>query len=58
MESRDEKRISPIRRWIATIVVILVVIAVWKFIDYRMQPATAAEPGCAMQIWRRSVPPL
>jgi hypothetical protein len=27
-----------VRRRIATIVVILVVIAVWKFIDWRMQP--------------------
>ena len=27
-----------IRRWIATAIVVLVVVAVWKFIDYRMQP--------------------
>jgi hypothetical protein len=29
---------SRARRWIATIVVIVLVIAVWKFIDWRMQP--------------------
>jgi hypothetical protein len=44
MEPRDEKRISPIRRWIATAIVILVVIAVWKFIDYRMQPPPPPNP--------------
>jgi hypothetical protein len=44
MESRDEKRISPIRRWVATIVVILVVLAVWKFIDYRTQPPPPPNP--------------
>jgi hypothetical protein len=33
-----------IRRWIATIVVILVVIAVWKFIDYRTQPPPPPNP--------------
>jgi hypothetical protein len=27
-----------LRHWIATIVVIIVVLAVWKFIDWRMQP--------------------
>jgi hypothetical protein len=27
-----------LRHWIATFAVILVVIAVWKFIDYRMRP--------------------
>ncbi|HEV3393265.1 MAG TPA: hypothetical protein VG103_07125 [Chthoniobacterales bacterium] len=27
-----------LRHWIATFVVILVVLAVWKFIDWRMQP--------------------
>jgi len=26
------------RLWVATVAVVLVVIAVWKFIDYRMQP--------------------
>jgi hypothetical protein len=26
------------RQWIATAIVILVVAATWKFIDYRMQP--------------------
>jgi hypothetical protein len=38
MESRDARGRSSIRLWIATVAVILVVIAVWKFIDYRMQP--------------------
>jgi hypothetical protein len=33
-----------IRRWFATIVVILVVIAVWKFIDYRTQPPPPPNP--------------
>jgi hypothetical protein len=36
--SHDARGISTIRFWIATAVVILVVIAVWKFIDYRMRP--------------------
>jgi hypothetical protein len=27
-----------LRHWIATFVVILAVLAVWKFIDWRMQP--------------------
>jgi hypothetical protein len=27
-----------IRLWVATAIVILVVLAVWKFIDYRMRP--------------------
>jgi hypothetical protein len=44
MESRPEKRISPIRRLIATAVVILVVIAVWKFVDYRTQPPPPPNP--------------
>jgi hypothetical protein len=26
------------RRWMAALAVILLVLAVWKFIDYRMQP--------------------
>jgi len=26
------------RLWLATVTVVIVVIAVWKFIDYRMQP--------------------
>jgi hypothetical protein len=38
MESRDEGRRSTTRLWIATAAVILVLVAVWKFIDYRMQP--------------------
>jgi len=39
-----EQRISPMRYWIATIVVVLVVIAVWKFIDYRTQPPPPPHP--------------
>jgi len=38
MESRDAGRRSTARLWIATAVVILIVIAVWKFVDYRMRP--------------------
>jgi hypothetical protein len=30
--------VKSLRYWIATIGVILIVIAVWKFIDYRMRP--------------------
>jgi hypothetical protein len=44
MESRDEKRSSPIRRWVATAIVVLVVLAVWKFIDYRTQPPPPPNP--------------
>ncbi len=44
MESREEKRISPLRRWIATALVVLVIVAVWKFIDYRMQPPPPPHP--------------
>jgi hypothetical protein len=33
-----------IRYWIATAIVILVVIAVWKFIDYRTQPPPPPNP--------------
>jgi len=36
--SRNARRTSAAPFWIATAVVILVVIAVWKFIDYRMRP--------------------
>ncbi|HEV3148571.1 MAG TPA: hypothetical protein VGZ24_07960 [Chthoniobacterales bacterium] len=36
--SHDARGTSTTRFWIATAVVILVVIAVWKFIDYRMRP--------------------
>ena len=31
-------RTSTIRLWVATVVTIILVIAVWKFIDFRMQP--------------------
>jgi hypothetical protein len=44
MEQGDEKRVSHARYWIATVVVVLVVIAVWKFIDYRMQPPPPPNP--------------
>jgi hypothetical protein len=27
-----------LRLWVATLVVIIVVVAVWKFVDYRMRP--------------------
>ena len=33
-----------IRYWIATAIVILVVLAVWKFIDYRTQPPPPPNP--------------
>ena len=46
MEQGDEKHISPVRYWIAAIVVILVMIAVWKFVDYRTQPP--APPSVAV----------
>jgi hypothetical protein len=32
------------RLWIATAAVIILVIAVWKFIDFRMQPPPPGEP--------------
>jgi hypothetical protein len=38
MESRHGGEGSTIRFWLATAAVILIVIAVWKFIDYRMRP--------------------
>ncbi|HYR23663.1 MAG TPA: hypothetical protein VEP30_12155 [Chthoniobacterales bacterium] len=34
----DQPRGGPFRFWIATALVALLVIAVWKFIDYRMGP--------------------
>jgi len=34
----DQPSGGTLRFWIATALVILVVLAVWKFIDYRMQP--------------------
>jgi len=34
----DQPAGGPLRFWVATIAVVLIVIAVWKFIDYRMQP--------------------
>jgi hypothetical protein len=36
-----------IRAWVATAVVVLVVIAVWKFIDWRMQPPPPPHPVVA-----------
>jgi hypothetical protein len=33
-----------LRHWIATIAVILIVIAVWKIIDYRMRPPPPPNP--------------
>jgi len=44
MEQGDEKRVSPVRYWIATVVVVLVVLAVWKFVDYRTQPPPPPNP--------------
>jgi hypothetical protein len=44
MEKGDEKHISPVRYWIATVVVVLVVIAAWKFIDCRMEPPPPPNP--------------
>ena len=44
MKEGDEKRISPVRYWISTLVVVLVVIVVWKFVDYRMQPPPPPNP--------------
>ncbi len=38
MEAPEAKRESAIRVWVAVVIVVLVVIGVWKFIDYRTQP--------------------
>jgi hypothetical protein len=38
MQSRETERTPKIRIWIATALVVLVVIALWRFIDYRTQP--------------------
>ncbi len=38
-----ERHLS-IRLWIATVAIIFVVVAVWKFIDYRMQPPPPPNP--------------
>jgi len=44
MEPREAGRTSTIRLCVATALVILVVIATWKFIDYRMQPPPPPNP--------------
>jgi hypothetical protein len=44
MEGRDAKQGSTTRVWIAVAVVLLVVIAVWKFVDYRTQPPPPPNP--------------
>jgi hypothetical protein len=41
--AKPERR-HPIRLWIATVTVLFVVIAVWKFIDYRMRPPPPPNP--------------
>jgi hypothetical protein len=40
-------KLSRLRAWIATGVVIFVVIAVWKFIDWRTQPPPPPHPVVA-----------
>jgi hypothetical protein len=42
----DERETAPsrARKLIATLVVILTVVAVWKFIDYRTQPPPPPNP--------------
>lgn len=44
MEARSAKLRSTIRFCIATVVAVLTVIAVWKFIDYRTQPPPPPNP--------------
>ena len=43
MQSNGEVKVSASRLWIATAAVIVLVIAVWKFIDSRMQPPPPGE---------------
>jgi hypothetical protein len=44
----DRVEVVPVRRlWIATLVVVLVVVGVWKFIDWRMRPPPPPFPVTA-----------
>jgi hypothetical protein len=40
-------KMPPLRIWIATALVIVVVVAVWKFIDWRTQPPPPPHPVVA-----------
>jgi hypothetical protein len=40
--------VSAIRRWVAAIVVLLLVLAVWKVIDWRMRPPPPPTPSVAL----------
>jgi hypothetical protein len=43
-KSKGAGHLSTMRFWIATVAVVILVIAVWKFIDFRMQPPPPGEP--------------
>jgi hypothetical protein len=39
---------SAFRRWIAALVVVLLVVLVWKIIDWRMQPPPPLTPAVSL----------
>jgi hypothetical protein len=39
---------SAFRRWIAALVVVLLVVLVWKIIDWRMQPPPPPAPAVSL----------